>query len=87
MTADCRQLRKWNFLLACMLSITLAVFSSATMAAESVARAVFTSQIVDREPVDEITSLPNTSDKIYFFSDLRGLEGLGVGHRQLRLVI
>ena len=47
----------------------------------SVARAAFTSQIVDREPVDSLTELGNDSDRIYFFTDLRGLAGQIVTHK------
>jgi len=47
----------------------------------AVARAVFTSQIVDREPVDSLSELSNNSDRIYFFTDLRGLTGQIVTHR------
>lgn len=47
----------------------------------TVARAMFTSQIVDREPVDELTELANDSDRIYFFSDLRDLAGQIITHQ------
>jgi hypothetical protein len=47
----------------------------------SVARSIFTTGIVDREPVDNLTTVPNTLHRIYFFSDLRGLEGQIVTHR------
>ena len=47
----------------------------------TVARAVFTSQIVDREPVDSLSELSNNTDRIYFFTDLRGLTGQIVTHR------
>jgi hypothetical protein len=47
----------------------------------SVARAVFTSQIVDREPVDSLSELSNDSDRIYFFTDLRELAGQIVTHK------
>lgn len=47
----------------------------------SVARTAFTSAIVDREPVDNLVRVPNSVDRIYFFSDLRKLEGEIVTHR------
>ena len=47
----------------------------------SVARTAFTTAIVDREPVDNLVRVPNSVDRIYFFSDLRGLEGEIVTHR------
>jgi hypothetical protein len=47
----------------------------------SVARTVFTSQIIDREPTDDITSLANDKHRIYFFTDLRGMAGQIITHQ------
>jgi hypothetical protein len=47
----------------------------------SVTRTAFTSQIVDREPVDDLSQVPNSMQRVYFFSELRGLEGQIVTHR------
>jgi len=47
----------------------------------SVARSGFSSAIVDREPVDQIGELPATADRVYFFTELMGLEGETVTHR------
>ena len=47
----------------------------------TVARSAFTSEIADREPVDQITALENDVTSIYFFSELIGLEGQTVVHR------
>jgi hypothetical protein len=46
-----------------------------------VAVATFTSDIVEREPVDNITFLKNDQDRIIFFTDLRNLKGQTVTHR------
>ena len=46
-----------------------------------VARAVFTSDIVDREPVDQIVSLDENATRVIFFTDLRNLQGRTVTHR------
>ncbi len=46
-----------------------------------VARAIFTTGIVDREPVDNLETVPNSTTRIYFFSDLRELAGQIVTHR------
>lgn len=46
-----------------------------------VARAIFTTAIADREPVDDLKTVPNSTDRIYFFSDLRELAGQIVTHR------
>jgi hypothetical protein len=46
-----------------------------------VARALFTTDIVDREPVDQVVSVGPDQNRIYFFSDLRNLQGRTVRHR------
>ncbi len=46
-----------------------------------VARAVFTSGIEAREPIDRMVVLENTATSIYFFTDLRHLQGRRVTHR------
>ncbi len=46
-----------------------------------VARAAITSAVVDREPVDNLLTLSNEFDRVYFFTDLRHLEGHRVSHR------
>jgi hypothetical protein len=60
---------------------TPAATSAATEKNSHVARAVFTTAIADREPVDKLTTLPNTVDRVFFFSDLRDLAGQIVTHR------
>ena len=47
----------------------------------AVARAQFTSGIEDREPVDQVVVMSPPSSEIYFFTDLRHLEGREVQHR------
>lgn len=46
-----------------------------------VARAIFTTAIVDREPVDDLKMLSSNTGRVYFFSDLRELAGQIVTHR------
>ena len=46
-----------------------------------VARAIFTSEIIDREPADDLTEINNTTDRIYFFTDLRNLTGQIITHQ------
>ncbi len=46
-----------------------------------VARAMFTTGIVDREPVNQVVSLGPDQDAVYFFTDLRNLQGRTVTHR------
>lgn len=52
-----------------------------TPAQGSVARAVFTTGIKDREPVDKLTTVSTDTDKVYFFTDLRNLSGHMIRHR------
>jgi hypothetical protein len=46
-----------------------------------VARAQFTTAVVDREPVDQVMELDAQADRIYFFTDLRNLQGRTITHR------
>lgn len=46
-----------------------------------VARAIFTSEIIDREPANDLTEISNTTDRIYFFTDLRNLTGQIITHQ------
>jgi hypothetical protein len=46
-----------------------------------VARAVFTTQVVNREPVDQVVSLDENATRVLFFTDLRNLQGRTVTHR------
>lgn len=46
-----------------------------------VERALFSTAIENREPVDQLAVLPNTAHEIYFFTDLRQLQGRKVTHR------
>lgn len=55
--------------------------TSETTTSGTVARAMFTSQIVDREPADTLTELANDTQRVYFFTDLRGLTGQIITHK------
>ncbi len=46
-----------------------------------VARAVFTSDIVGREPTDDISQIDTTHNQVYFFSELLGMSGHTAIHR------
>ncbi len=70
-------------LLTCVVLILITFGSSQIVNAGEVARGQFTSAIDQREPVDEITTLSNNADKVYFFSELRDLQGQTVTHRWL----
>ena len=45
------------------------------------ALASFTSQIIDREPVDRLAELSNDRQVVYFHTELLGLKGSEVIHR------
>lgn len=47
----------------------------------SVARALFTTNVVDHEPIDQLVSADEDLQSIYFFTDLRNLQGRVVTHR------
>jgi len=49
----------------------------------SVARSAFTQTIVAREPQDQIISLSNDQDAVYYFTEIRGMSGQEVVHRWL----
>ncbi len=46
-----------------------------------VARSQFTTEIVDREPINRVLVLANDVREVFFFTDLRGLDGQTVTHR------
>jgi hypothetical protein len=50
-------------------------------AAGHVARSVFTSGVVDREPTDSINRLGNDARRIVYFTEIRGMQGKTVIHR------
>lgn len=59
-----------------------AVAAQPAVAAEgTVSRAQFTSAILDREPVDELTAIDPDADKVFFFTELRNMEGTAITHR------
>ncbi len=47
----------------------------------TVARAVFTTGIKDREPTDTLSTLTNDVTNITFFTELQGMQGQAVTHR------
>jgi len=46
-----------------------------------VARALFTTEVLDHEPVDNVVSLSDSYDRINFFTELRSMRGQTVIHR------
>ena len=54
---------------------------SETAAVDPIKRAVFTSGIEDREPVDALDSLSTDSTRVFFFTEIMGMQGRTVTHR------
>jgi hypothetical protein len=48
---------------------------------DAVKRAVFCSGVAEHEPVDQITTLAAPADKVFFFTEIIGMEGKTVTHR------
>lgn len=51
------------------------------VAVGTVARAAFTTGVVEREPIDNLLTLDASADRVYFFTELLDLEGQTVTHR------
>jgi len=63
-------------------AVAIALAPLPAMSAEGkVSRGQFTSAVLDREPVDEVTSIDSTTGTIFFFTELRNLEDTTVTHR------
>lgn len=76
--------RMMVYLLTLSLALTALHASAQEEAIEhvgEVARAIFTTEIDDREPVDQLSSIPAGVDRIYLFTDLRDFTGQRVVHR------
>lgn len=68
--------KKWLLLLFLLFSIISAYAANNG----SVARSQFTTRIEDREPVDQVVVLDNGITTLYFFTDVRHMEGQTVTH-------
>lgn len=69
-----------NFLklfVVCMFSI----ISQLAVADDGVSRSAFTSSIQEREPVDQIVEFENDQSKIFFFTEIKGMQGYTITHR------
>jgi hypothetical protein len=63
------------------LSQVMPVTEESSVTNDNVKRAVFTTGVIDREPVDELTSVPGDATRIWFFSEIVNLAGSTVTHR------
>ncbi len=64
------------------LLLLLLILSTLSWAANEgrIARSWFTTAIEDREPVDRVVVLDNSHDTLYFFTDVRHMEGHSITH-------
>ncbi len=46
-----------------------------------IARSTFTTQVIDREPVDSVTELHTLQERVFYYTELLGLTGRTVTHR------
>jgi Protein of unknown function (DUF2914) len=61
---------------------SLMFFVTFTVYAEDgVSRSAITSAIEEKEPVDQVIELTNDKTKIFFFTEIRGMEGHTITHR------
>ena len=63
------------------ISNALAQSTQSQAGKERVARGLFSTNIIDREPVDQVIILTNVVSQIYFYSDLRNYQGQTITHR------
>ena len=64
-----------------LLGAMLVSLSGIAFAEAGVGRMVFTTEVVDREPVNDVDIISAVDNKIYFFSELLSLNGQTVNHR------
>lgn len=55
--------------------------TSATSSSGPIRRAMFTKNVIDREPIDDIQTLTTDIEKIYFFTEIVGMDGKLVRHQ------
>lgn len=71
-----------TFVRSLLLCFTL--FSTAALAEGTVARAQFASEVLDREPIDELADVIKVEygeiQRVYFYTDLRDMQGSQVIH-------
>ncbi len=54
---------------------------ASTAAHPEVARGIFTTRVVNKEPSDNLTEVPEDTQRIYFFTQLNDLKGETIRHR------
>ena len=72
-----KQLTRIALAFALVVMAPLTAFS----AEAEVSRAQFTSSMLDREPTDELSAIALNTEKMFFFTELRNMDGTTVTHR------
>jgi hypothetical protein len=68
---------KWAVMLISMAAVLAMPLAHAE---GEVARAIITTAVVDREPVNDLEVIPASESTVVFFTDLRGMEGQTIKH-------
>jgi len=62
-------------ILACFLFVSFSVYSA------GISRSVFTTAIIDKEPVSNLKDISSEVTRVYFFTEITGLNGHTISHR------
>lgn len=64
-----------------LLLISLLFVGFSAHAEDGVSRSAFTTAIEEKEPVDQLSEVTTDTTKIYFFTEILGMEGHTISHR------
>ena len=64
-----------SIILSCFMFISMSVHSA------GISRSIFTTEIKDKEPVSELKKIPSDITRVYFFTEITGLNGHTIIHR------
>lgn len=70
-----------NKLMISLLALCGLMLSVSVQAEGTVARAVVTTAVTDREPANDLDKVAASDEKVFFFTELRGMAGQTVKHR------
>ncbi len=68
-------------LMISLFALSSLLLSGMVQAEGSVARAIVTTGVADREPVNDLERVLAGNQKVLFFTELRGMEGQSIKHR------
>jgi Protein of unknown function (DUF2914) len=58
--------------------------SSIDQSSNAVTRAVISTGIMNHEPTDSLSQVPSTTSKVFFFTQIKGMEGKTITHRWMK---